>query len=297
VPLTINVTGWTTTGDASGSVIADLYAQYQHFLITYVAHPAGYLTGGPLANPTTDLYDRIVQVIDESSFTRAAAQAVTRYPPVGYLGSGVIGATQADRLPVREWIARWNLSADCRFGVSRYGELFIVLADPTLADREAAVLVEDVNDMLEGTFVLDIGWESQATRIPYRADYHWALGTWLVFGRDAEDAALADVYGRPSGTESPVKEYWFVPSAAQGKNVAEHELARVGHPPRVLEFETGLQLATSGLGGYLRVRHFAGIGPSETRLVQIEELTVAPGRRRVRIRAVDVDALVVTEAD
>ena len=287
----INVTGWTTTGDETGTVITDLYAQYQHFLITYVAHPAGYLTGGPLANPTTDLYDRVVQVIDESSFAVAAAQAVTRFPPTGYEGRGVIGATAGDRVPVREWIARWNLSADCRFGVSRYGELFVVLAEPTGAARDAAPLVEDVNDILAGSFVLTVGWESQATRVPYRAEYHWAQGTWLVAGRDAEDPALAAVYGRPAGVDSPVKDYWFVPTAAQGKNVAQHELARVGHPPRVLEFETHLELATAGLGGYLRVQHFAGVGPSEPRLVQIEDVTVAPGPRRVRIRGVDVTDL------
>jgi len=288
----LNVTGWTTTGDETGSVISDLYAQYQHFLINYVATPAGYLTGGPLANPTTDLYDRIVEVIDESSFTTASAQAVTRYPPDGYQGAGVLGATASDRLSVRDWIARWNLSADCRFGVSRYGELFIVLTDPTVADRDAATLVEEVNDILEGSFSIEMGWEVQATRVPYRADYHWAAGTWLAVKRDANDPGLAETYGRD--IESPVKDYWFVPTAAQAKDVAEHEVERVGNPPRVLEFETGLQLATAGLGGYLRVRHFAGVGPSETRLVQIEELMVAPGTRRVRIRAVDVDGLIAT---
>jgi hypothetical protein len=289
-PLTINVTGWTTTGDETGTVITDLFAQYRHFLINYVANPAGYLTGGPLANPTTDLYDRVVEVVDESSFTIAADQAVTRYPPDGYIGAGVLGATASERLSVREWIARWNLSADCRFGVSRYGELFIVLADPTAEDHEAATLVEDVNDMLEGTFTIALGWEVQATRVPYRAEYNWATGTWLAVKRDANDPGRAEDYGRD--IEGPVKDYWFVPTAAQGKNVAEHEVDRVATPPRVLEFETGLQLATAGLGGYLRVRHFAGVGPSEERLVQVEEVTVAPGRRRVRIRAVDVTTLV-----
>ena len=294
--LTINVTGWTTTGDNAGAVLTDLYAQYQHFLINYVATPAGYLTGPPLANPEIDLYDRLVHVIDEASFATAAAQAVARYPPEGYIGRGVLGATLGDRLRVRDWIARWNLSADCRLGVSRYGEIFIVLTDPTTADADTAPIVDDVQDILESTFRVDTQWEAQATRVPYRADYDWAAGAWQAVGRDADDNALAELYGRPEGIQSPVKDYWFVPSSDQGKNVAEHEVARVGHPPRVVEFETDLDLATVGLGGYLRVRHFAGVGPSGLRLVQIEELTVAPGERRVRLRAVDVTGLVLPAA-
>jgi hypothetical protein len=36
------------------------------------------------------------------------------------------------------------------------------------------------------------------------------------------------------------------------------------------------------------VRHFGGVGPDEVRTAYIEDLTIAPGPRRVRVRAVDI---------
>jgi hypothetical protein len=295
--LTINVEGWTTTGDDEGDVYHDIYDQYYHWLVNYVAHPDGYQTGASLTNPTVDLFDRVVNVVLAASFAAAKTQAEARYPPTGYLGHAIFGAGPGDRLPVRSWISRWNLSADCRFGVTRYGELFIVLHEPTLADQEAAPVVDEVLDILEGSFSIEMGWEVQATRIPFRADYNWATGEWLVF-RDAEDTATSEAYGRPEGIPGTVREYLFIKDTDQAKNVGEHEVQRVGHPPRVLQFETNLgQLVTQELGSYIVVRHFAGVGPSEERLCQIEELTIGPGTRRLRVRALDVTALVPPEEE
>jgi hypothetical protein len=294
--LTVNVSGWTTTGDDTGLVLAAIADQYQHFLINYVAHPEGYQTGGPLPNPTSDLFDRTVQVVLEESFNVAKAQALARYPPDGYLGHAILGATPGERLPVRQWITRWNLSADCRFGISRYGELFIVMHDPTATDAAEAPVINEVLDVLEGSFSIDVQWTSHATRIPFRAGFNYATAEWTVF-RDAEDTALSEAYGRPEGIPGAIREYHFVKDSDQAKNVAEHEVQRVGHPPKVLQFETALsELVTRELGSYVTVRHFAGVGPDEARLCQIEELTIAPGTRRLRVRALDVTALVPTAA-
>jgi hypothetical protein len=290
--LTVNVSGWTTTGDETGSVLTDIYDQYRHWLIHYVANPEGYQTGGPLANPTSDLFDRIVNVVREDSFDVASAQAIARYPPDGYLGHAIFGATPSDRLPVRQWIGRWNLSADCRFGVSRYGELFIVLHDPTTDDQDAAPVVDEVLDVLEGSFSIDVQWVAHATRIPFVASWNYATAEWTVF-RDAEDTALSEAYGRPDGIPGTVREYYFIRDSDQAKNVCEHEVQRVGNPPRVLQFETALgDLVTRELGDYVTVRHFAGVGPDAERLCQIDELTIAPGTRRLRVRALDVTALI-----
>jgi hypothetical protein len=290
--LTVNVSGWTTTGDSSGLVLAAIADQYQHFLVTYVAHPDGYLTGPPLANPTSDLFDRVVTVVDEESFNVAKAQALARYPPDGYLGHAILGATPGDRLPVRQWLARWNLSADVRFGVNRYGQLFVVMHDPTATHQAEAPLVDEVLDILEGSFAIDMGWTSQATRVPFRAGFNYATGQWTVI-RDAEDSALGAAYGRPEGIPGEPREYWFIADTDQAKNVAEHEVQRIGHPARVLQFETALgALVTEELGRYIRVRHFAGVGPSAERLCQIEALTIAPGTRRLRVRALDVTDLI-----
>jgi hypothetical protein len=295
--LTINVEGWTTTGDDEGDVYHDIYDQYYHWLVNYVAHPDGYQTGASLTNPVVNLFDRLVHAVLAESFATAKAQAEVRYPPTGYLGHAIFGAGPGDRLPVRSWISRWNLSADCRFGVTRYGELFIVLHEPTIADQEAAPVVDEVLDILEGSFSIEMGWEVQATRIPFRADFNYATGEWLVL-RDAEDTATSEAYGRPEGIPGPVREYLFIKDTDQAKNVGEHEVQRVGHPPRVLQFETNLgELVTQELGAYITVRHFAGVGPSEERLCQIEELTIGPGTRRMRVRALDVTALVPPEEE
>lgn len=290
--LTANVSGWTTTGDEDGLVLAAIADQYRHFLITYVANPEGYQTGGPLSNPTQDLFDRVVQVVHEGSFDVIKAQANARYPPNGYLGHAILGAAMGDRLPVRTWIGRWNLSADCRFGISRYGEMFVVMHDPTLDDQAEAPVVDDALDVLEGSFSIDLQWTAQATRIPFVAGWNYATAEWTVF-RDAEDNTLSELYGRPEGIPGATREYWFIRDTDQAKNVGEHEVQRVGHPPKVLQFEANLdRLVTLELGAYLTLRHFAGVGPSADVLAQLEELTIAPGTRRLRIRALDVTALI-----
>ena len=291
--LTVNVTGWTDTGDDDGALITAIADQYQHFLINYVANPDGYLTGGPLDNPEWDLFDRTVNVVLEASFATAKAQGLARYPPDGYLGAAILGATAGDRLSVRQWIGRWNLSADARFGVTRYGELFIVMTDPTTTDLEAAPVVDDVLDVLEGTFAIEMGWTVQATRVPFYASPNYVTGEWTIY-RDAENVDLGADYGRPEGIPGTPREYWFLTDSDQAKNVAEHEVQRIGDPPRVLVFETNLgDLITRELGEYVVVKHYAGLGAvrAET-LCQLEEITVGPGTRRLRIRAVDVSALV-----
>lgn len=297
--LTVNVKGWTTSGDTGGTVITDIFQQYQHFLINYVAHPAGYLTGVPLPNPQHDLFDKVVNTVKEESFAEASALAVTRFPPDGYIGRGILGATPSDRLIVRDWIARWNLSADCRFGVTRFGELMVVLSSPTAADRDAAPLYDSTLDLLAGSFEVDVQWDQQGTKIPYRADYNWATQEWTAVG-DVSDPAASENYGRASsGVPHPVGAYWFIPTEAQAINVAEHELRRVTDPPKVLTFDVpivhpaGTPLVQRELGSYIRVTHFAGIGPGEIRLCQIEMVSVWPGTRRLRVRAVDVEDLIV----
>lgn len=291
-PLTVNVTGWTTTGDEDGDLIEAIAEQYRHFLINYVANPEGYQTGGPLDNPEIDLFDQTVDTVLEASFDTAVTQAVARYPPDGYLGAAILGATASDRLPVRTWIARWNLSADCRFGVNRYGQLFIVMTDPTSADEDAAPAFDETLDILAGTFQVEVGWAVQATRVPFECDFDYVAGAFRVV-RDAEDTGLSATYGRPDGILTTPRLYYFVQDSDQAKNVAEHEVQRIGDPPRVLQFETDLgELTTQELGGYIAVRHVAGVAPDAVRLCQIEELSIVVDPRHVRVRAVDVTALI-----
>ena len=233
------------------------------------------MTGPPLPNPEHDLFDKVVNTVKEESFAAASALAVTRYPPTGYAGRGILGATPSDRRIVRDWIARWNASADCRFGVTRFGELMVVVSSPTAADRDAAPLYDEVLDLLQGSFEVDVQWDNQGTKIPYRADFNWAREEWVAVG-DVSDPVASENYGRPSsGVPHPVREDAFVPTEAQAINVAEHELGRVKHPPRVITGEvpivhpTAAPLVKRELGSYIRLKHFAGVGPTEIRTTRL----------------------------
>lgn len=312
VTLTCFVDGVEAVGDGSSAVITDRLMQYKHFLINFVANagPASYQSGPWLTNPTWDLFDGPVEIVEESTFTDAAAIAVERAPAppgspppyaAGYIGAAIIGAKAGDRASVKRWIADWNRSCAVRFGINHFGQMRVVMLHPTQAIKDAAPLYIDQYEMLQGSFGTEILWRDQANRVPFRADYEHRTGVWKTADfADAGDS-IRD-YGRE--ILGQIREYPFAPGITMAWHLAYLESQVVKHPPRIISFDAPVgpdylnqSLGYLDLGDYIRYTHYAEVGAaSEIRLAQIIWHQVQSGTRRVKVLALDCEDLIDYDA-
>ena len=298
--LTINFKGTEPNGDGTGTVITDGFEQFKHFLINYVVNAGeqSYQSGAWLTSPSFTLWDESAPMVDEPSFDTCAAIAIERYPPTGYVRTAVIGATAADRRGARDWIKEFTLSNDCRFGVSRLGQLFVCMLHPTAAIKAAAPIYTDAYEILRGSFETDLRWDEQANDLIFSASYNWATNVYDGAGESAEATSITGYAQRIFG---PQVKYLFIPTVAMALHVSQVEVVRVAYPPKVVRLEQSITrdthvpapLATQELGDYIQYVHFAEVGtPGQVRLAQIERIIVSPSGRKVRVDAVDCEDLI-----
>lgn len=304
--LTCFVDGIEATAEGTGSVITDQFDQYEHFLTNFVVHrgPESYQSGAWLTNPTWALYDGPVPVIDSYSFAAARTIGVARLPfvvgntdPPGYIGAAIIGAGPDDRSSARRWIADWNRSCGCRFGVTRYGQLRIVMTSPTAAIKAAAPVYTDAHEILKGSFSTTMQWGELATRIPFKGDLEHETGQFRTADVAEWPLDSLEKYGRIMvGRE---REYPFAPGITQLYHRALMDVKQTSDPPRFVAFKNAMgPLSAHDLGDYIQYQHFAVVGddPGEPRLAQIEAITVAAGQRTIEVLARDVEDLIAFDA-
>lgn len=310
--LTCFVDGVEPVGDGTGLVITDRLEQYKHFLVNFVANfgKSSYQSGVWLTNPTWDLFDGPVEIVEEASFTACQTIALERSPTPagsptpyagGYIGAAIIGATSGDRSSVRQWIADWNRSCAVRFGINHFGQMRVVMLHPTQAVKDASPLYIDQYEMLQGSFDTDILWREQANRIPFRADYEHRTGRWMT----ADVVTAADsIQNYDREILGEIREYPFAPGYTMAWHLAYLESQMFKHPPRVISFEAPVgpdynnqSLGYLDLGDYIRYTHYAAVGSAgEIRLAQIVWHQVQSGKRRVKALAIDCEDLIGYDA-
>lgn len=301
--MTVAVTGTEDVGDGSGAAIIDRFQQYKHFLKNYVANRAeqSYQSGPYLANPTyNDPFDGPRPIVDTDSFDECSAIGLERFPVNGdgYQGSAVLGARAGDRRGAPDYIAIWNQSCGCRFGVTHLGALRVVLLHPTDAIKAAAPLYTDATEIALESFSCSFQWNSLANLIPFRTDYEQISGQFKTNDVYRHEPSIAD-YG--DAIPSQLREYRFAPGITPSTHLAILEARVRANPPRLVGLETvvgpdetGDSLGYRDLGDYIRYRHFASVGDTigEIRLAQIIAHQVQVGPRIVRVVALDCEDLI-----
>lgn len=309
--LLVAVSGIEDVGDGTGELITDRIQQYKHFCINYVANRGleSYQSGAWLANPTWDLFDGAVEIVDGDSFDACSAIGEYRLPiegspdyGAGYVGAAIIGARSADRSSVRRWIADWNRSCGVQFGITRLGQIRVVMLSPTEAIKAAAHLYTDAYEILRGSFTPEVRWGEKVTHVPFRADYEHTSGQWKTSDTLSIDGSLTlwqkEILGE-------MREYPFAPGITMANHLARLEALVRLHPPRFITLEAtvgpdynGDSLGYRDLGDYIRYRHFSGVNASrdEIRLAQVVRAQVQSGKRRVLIHAIDCEDLIDYDA-
>lgn len=302
--LQVSVEGMELNGDGSGDVVEDRFQQYKHFCINYLANRGreSYQSGAYLDNPTWDLFEETVEMVEEETFDNASAIGVERMPappaphtyPAGYIGAAIIGANGGDRGSAKHWIAKWNRSSACRFGITRLGQMRIALVHPTLEDQASAPLYTDAYEILRDSFQARVDWGAHANRIPYVADWSHVLGKWTTAGIADWGSSISN-YGKAiTGAQ---REYPFAPGETMAFHLARLEVIQHQHPPRFVTLEATVgpdpqddSLGYRELGDYIRYQAYPAVAnlPSEIRLAQVQKVQVQAGARRVLVEALDV---------
>lgn len=301
--LTIPLEGMEWNGDGSGTVEEDQFQQYKHFAINYLANQgrAGYRSGPYLANPTWDLIDGPVLVVDEDSFDAATLIGQQRLPlpdsgspfsfPAGYIGAWIIGAT-GERDTARRWLADESRSSASRFGWTAEGRMRIVLLNPTVQIKATAQLFTDGYEILDGTFETQINWQDQANAVPFKADFDYATGQWTTFGVATQQASI-DGYQRTITAQA--REYPSAPGIQQAFHRARLESIIRQDPPRLVTLATNVdnsQIGAKELGDYIKFRDYAAVGTaSQVRLGQIQRQAIDVGARKAYTTVIDCDSL------
>lgn len=292
--ITVAVEGVEETGDSSGALITDLYQQYKHFLINYIANagPSSYMRGAWLDCPTWDLNDQVVTVIDEDSFdTVSAIRNIT--------GAVAIGVRAGDRNNPGQWIAAFNRSGWCQLGQTRPTQLGITTLHPTQAAKDAAFLYTDNYEILQESFSTAIQWDRHATHVPWRNDYEHTTALWQTSGVEATPEAT----NYPE-QDASIREYPFAPGSTQGSYLASLEAGLIANPPRMIRFTVTVgpdpvsddSLAYRNLGDYITFLHYDAVQPDVSaraiRLAQVQRVTISGSDRKIHVDALDCDDLI-----
>jgi hypothetical protein len=269
----VNVQGTEDAADGSGTLITDVYAQFQHFFLNYLLQD--WQTGAYLDSPTWDPIAGWPKV-DTDSWDDASDAAETAYgDPV--TGAGVI----RDLAPVREWLARWLISTGTRIGVNAGGQWTLVRHDPT-ADTADRTYTE-IQHVSAGSLTFEPLHDEHWTRLDYRfnlTDDTWSEGE--VFDEDIEDEQGGDE--RPG----PVHDLYFITSSAIAEFLMELVLDRHKFLPWRVSFETiNLCGTLTDLGDVIGLTHTAGLDVTgwENFLLMVEGHDTLTGAYRTRITA------------
>lgn len=298
--LTVHVSGVETVGNGTGALITDRFQQYKHFCINFVANygPDSYQSGSWLTNPHWNIFDADVPIVHTATFNQCTSIGSLRLPDNdGYIGAAIIGAEPGSQASVRKWLADWNRSCGCQFGITHRGRIAIYLLHPTDEIKANAPVLTDAYEILRDSFSTRFDWTGQANQIRFRGDYEYADGRWRTEGVAINQNSV-DGYG---AIPSPLREFPFAPGITALNHLAVLEGRVRAHPPQIVTLEatigpdpvTGASLGYAELGDYRNYVHVAAVGTErQVRLGQVIGHSINTDTRTVQVTLLDCEDLI-----
>lgn len=156
VPFTINLCGYESVGDGTGTMIDSLALQIQHFITNFVL--TTYTSGNWAAIPTSDGYS----YLKSSTFTNCKTVSEARLSG-GYLGAWML-AHDLQPVSLHEAIADLCRSADLDLGLNWDGQLIGSMVDSSAAAQAAWT---DTLSILQDQFDLDRQFDLASDKVVY----------------------------------------------------------------------------------------------------------------------------------
>lgn len=293
--LTVNVEGIEVDGDGSAMLITQSFLQYLHFFRHFVLD--NYQSG--LWPETPIEWEPGWCQINAQSFEAAQNETVRYIGDVGYLGQAYVGP---DARSVRDWLAVWNTSLNCRLGLNRYHQWSVAVLPAALDAEALAALprISDTQDVLRGSLTLEALDNEAITRatvrayaVPAASDLYSGAGTYVdtVAEDDAGNEIAADLdldfmSAEPQTTELPTD------LSASSEDVAKRWIGiRSAAPLYRVTFEAGLcAYEAVDVGDLFRLTHFAGVNVAGwvDRIIWCEGVALDIDRRVATFTGLDV---------
>lgn len=253
----VNLKGIEDVGDGSGTLITDIFEQYNHFMNNWAIgdyQSGAWATESPLWPDVTPE----LTVVDNTSFVNAKAIADARIVG-GYEGGGAIGA-EGEFENLADLIAKWNLSCDCFSGPSARSQFSIWMLDDSVTayDDASHQLYTQNRDIIKSTFKVRIVDSEWMNEIPYVYRRHFQRNSWLSKGTDSDATSITN-YGETKRAEELT--FWFIREGTVAQDIVERKLARGADPPYAVEFDLNLPGLSLELGQFFAFQHVEMIGP------------------------------------
>lgn len=285
--ITVNMKGVEDVGDGTGSLIEKIILQYKHFVINFGFQD--YQSGVWLTAPTWAPDDPSVSQIDETSFATAVTTAEGRIGG-GYLGAGIIG-NNGEQQPLREWMARFNLSSNTDSGFNRNNQFFVVMLNDHFSVLASALVFTQLRDIIASTFTLVPQRDRHFNVCPYSYRYKWRSAAWDVQEASVRDAT--SIAGYLEELIAPTTELWFVRDATTANDVMMRRLLLSKDPPLLVQFQTSLVGFNTDLGDMILVTHTEGLSASgwTRNAVRIQRQALNPNDFSLRMECLDVQRI------
>jgi hypothetical protein len=248
-PILLNVTGYETTGDATGTAIVSLYRAALHLLKNQIMREEAHVDAGGdwLGMPQwADGTDRI----NEASFLEAEADSKLT------IGSPNGGFMITEPRTIGEWMRKLLLGLDCGFGWNREGQAVLSLLPPAPIDTvSSADTVDYIRDILKSSFKIRDDEQQLFTSVPYAFDFDYVAGD-FARRRTLTSAAAATAYkAKPT---APELELFGRITSITAKKVGLRAQQRSIRPERTITYQRGLAGLDLDLGARYRIDHPEG---------------------------------------
>lgn len=293
--MTVDVDGVEVMGDGSGMLMEQSFLQYLHFFRNFILDN---YQGGNWPSAPIEWESGWCQ-INAQSFVTAQQETIRYIGDVGYLGQAYIGP---ETRSVRDWLAVWNTSLNCRLGLNRYHQWEVSILPAALDAVVLAALprLSDQQDVLRGSLTLEALDDEAITRATVRA-YRVPSGSDLFGGAETYVDAVAEA---DAGNEIPAElDLDFMSTAVQttplpadlspsSEDVAHRWIGmRSAATIYRVTFEAGLcAYEAVDVGDLFRLTHFAGVSASgwTDRILWCEGVALDIDRRVATFTALDV---------
>jgi hypothetical protein len=294
VPISVNMCGYESTGDTTGTLIDSMERQLLHFLINFVFGSYDGTGDWETTVPLLGTYS----AIDTASF-EATKTAGEEMVDGGFVGATLIAHDLKQRT-AREVIAQFCRSGAMEVGFNRFGQLMLTRLNR--AGGTPAFTRSDLADIIRGSFMLTPIRDEVVDVVPYvyGRNYLPAMGgvnpdTGARLPQDTYRGQWTSGYQQTIGTgrRAQVQEYEMLRDAELALTVATLLKDLRGKPRLMAEWEERLTGTDVDLGDLGAVTHFRGTGTGgwSERTAQVRRHVLDPDRRTVKLTARDVGDL------
>lgn len=302
IPLTVNVCGIESTGDATGTMLSNPARCFLHALNNWIAQQA-------TANWLSILSLGSYTLFDTTTFETVATICSNR----GYECAGILGADY-EQQNWRDVVADFCRNFDFDIGVNRHGQIMLTMLDLT-DTYSSATTFTDQNHVLRDSLEIDPQTDviENEVQYVYKRNYVEALhavntaegsrpnrdpydGKWFSgLQRVSDEDVITDMGGRPLGLrQSKVQEYNLVRDQDTADDVAARRLARRRYVRSLATFTVTLSDGDGvELGDVIKLTHFQGVTSTgwSSRRLQVRRIEDDLDAFTRTISALDVDDL------